>query len=248
MLAAIGVGVLRRFSPVRRSEKAMFASLTIWWTARQLQSGDPRRRRQAAERLGQVHHPRAAAHLAAALTEPDFWVRQSIVEGLQQQGDAAVPALREVLLRGAPARAMQAAEVLGSLGVPAAADALLGAEKHPDRSVREAALLALQRLGRLSVAALGVLVNKGDRDSAIKAAELLGQTGAPEAAEPLVMGLKFAEHSVRVAAVRALEQLGAAAAPTLRGVLDDPYPYVRNEARRLLERLGEAVPARTDAE
>jgi HEAT repeat protein len=224
----------------------MFASLTIWWTARQLRSSDPKHRQRAALRLGNIRHPRAAAHLAAALGETDFWVRQSVVEALQQQGATAVPVLRELLLQAAPARAVQAAEVLGSLGIPEAADALLAAEKHPDRSVREAALLALQRLGRVSVAALGILVNKGERDAAIKAAEWLGQTRTPEAAEPLLTALKFAEHPVRVAATKALEELGAAATPALRTALDDPYPYVRNEARRLLERLGEPLPAPTE--
>jgi HEAT repeat protein len=90
------------------------------------------------------------------------------------------------------------------------------------------------------LARLSRQVTGPDRVAAEEAARQLGELRHPEAVGPLLLALKFGAHPVRLAAVRALEQIGREGEEQLRAALSDPYPYVRNEARRILAQLGEA--------
>ena len=152
---------------------------------------------------------------------------------LTRQFHSSDPAVRQQAIRLSAAEGVQA-----QLLVPLLAD--------PVEAVRRTAGDVLRELGPVALAPLLTALADPNQEIARPAAELLGQLGDARAVEPLLHAVKFAEHSVRRAAVRALEAIGQPAVAALRRALADSYPYVRNEAAGILLRLGVsgAEPAR----
>jgi HEAT repeat protein len=81
-------------------------------------------------------------------------------------------------------------------------------------------------------------LTRPEEDEAAFAADLLGETGAPKAAVPLMLAAKSSSAKVRSAAVGALGSCGdTAATPLLIEALSDSAPVVRRKAAFSLGKL-----------
>ncbi len=139
---------------------------------------------------------------------------------------------------------VKAAQDLGRLGAASlpALPALTDALNSPDVSVRVAAAGALRMLGPDAVPAL--LIAARDKDASVRstAAQGLGRLSSPlrdnrDTVRALEALLKDDEMGVRATAVVALEQVGPEALPALRKAADDSDWYVRDRARKALDKV-----------
>jgi HEAT repeat protein len=137
-----------------------------------------------------------------------------------------------------PSLRQQAVRLVAEGDSPTRAQQLLPLLADPIEAVRRTAADVLLQLDREAVGPLLTALAGPNQEIARPAAELLGWLGDARAVEPLLHAVKFGEHSVRRAAVRALEGIGQPAVAALRRALSDAYPYVRNEAAGILARLG----------
>jgi HEAT repeat protein len=195
-------------------------------------------------RRGAESTPLLVAQLQAG--DPD--VREAAAHALGQIGDPrAVPALLE-LLDGDPALVGSAAHALARIGDRRAFDALLGLLGHPDVTVRQAAVGALNSLGHPDTPreALRLLQDRDPlvRESAVKIA---GYFGYPESGELLLERCQDEDERVRRAAVEHLPYLDDARAlpALLRALEGDEAPGVRAAAARALAQADpeRALPA-----
>jgi HEAT repeat protein len=124
--------------------------------------GTPEVQRAAVLALGKVHDSRAFDRLLLLLENGPPSVRAASARSLAQQArgntpDAKarqriiVPVLRNALKDTALEVVVEAAEDLGSLGVPEAGPVLTDLLRHPSAPVRQAASLALERMADLSL-------------------------------------------------------------------------------------------------
>jgi HEAT repeat protein len=122
--------------------------LTLWWNLWQLRAANPATRMKAAETLGRGADRRAVPALLEALPDQHnntSALRTSIITALGQAGDArAVPALTGML---SSAQALAAVRALGNIGHESAVEALKAVLHSPVRSMREAAITALNQIG-----------------------------------------------------------------------------------------------------
>ncbi len=165
---------------------------------------DVRRRAMAALRQVSV---RTVNHLIAAMTRDDIGDRIRAADELLRQGKAAILPLTELLGHANPAVRGAAAELLGSIGDPAAIDGLDRASRDPEWTVRYSAVTALGRIRHA------------------------------RAAEPLAHALQDEDEKVAAAAAAALERLGEAAVNPLFDLLSSRQPLLRVRAIDVLGRL-----------
>ena len=181
--------------------------------------GDKNARIRSAFSLGAAARQEALPVLVEQLiTEPDFFVRETLTWAVVRMGAAALPALLPLLEYADPAVRLQVVHTLSKLSEPRATAALLLAVQDPDAEVARRAVFALGQLG--SSEALGGLI------------AALGQPSAEQ----------------RQSLTTALVQVGSAAVPALIEALDQPSALVRAQAADILGLIGsgEAVPALAD--
>jgi HEAT repeat protein len=163
---------------------------------------------QAAEALGKTGCAQAIVPLLSALGDDEYLVRQAAASALAHIGQPAIPALETTLMGQGGRMAPYALWALGTIGSPAAMDALLRAVVSPRWEIRWSA------------------------------ADALGALGGDRAIDALVSALADRDERVRNAAGLALERVGQPAVEALAAALRSPLPGCRTEARRLLERIG----------
>jgi HEAT repeat protein len=190
--------------------------------------------------LGPAAKP-AVAPLIEAVKDPDAEVRAKAAETLGKVGPAAVPGLiaavkdKDVNVR---LGALDALAACGGHAAPAI-PTLIEIIKEPVPAVRSRAVDILKPFGRAAAPAVPVLVEmlKGDRESKIKAAELLAEIGpVGKSAVPNLTANTRADTSgtVRRTSAEALGRMGKAAAeavPTLAEMLNHEVNKARPEVR-----------------
>ena len=117
---------------------------------------------------------------------------------------------------------------------------LLELLSHPDPETQREASRALSRLGRRATGDLLGVIGHPDPGVRLGVVEVLGESGNPGAAGPLVRLLGTEKNrDVRMAAALALGNTGdAGAVPALVQALQDPDKYVRFGAATALGKLG----------
>src|SRR5262249_4122146 len=108
--------------------------------------------------------PEVRAAAARALTQQASLPRPEKPELTRQIERQVVPELQKALEDPALEVVVEAAEDLGSLGLPEAAPVLIGLLKHPSEPVRQAAAQALERISDAAI--LGELLAALDDSSA----------------------------------------------------------------------------------
>lgn len=153
-------------------------------------------------------------------------------------GKLTTPSVSEAAASLDPEARRAAAEKLGETPEAWAADELepLLADAHAP--VREAAQASLRRLGIVAVPVLLRGLRSARDEIAVASADLLGESPRPEAVEPLLVALKFAERPVQLAARRALLRHGPAAVPALRAASTESQPWVQAQIAGILKELG----------
>ncbi|MGD8199309.1 HEAT repeat domain-containing protein [Ornithinimicrobium sp. W1679] len=205
---------------------------------------DPSVRQEAAIRLGTLAGPATAGELVALLvSEPDFFVRESLTWAVVRQSEAALPHLLRALEGGAPSRvqvlhalskiqdpsaverilpladdpdpavAAKAWWALGRTGTPEAVPALTAHLGDPDEARRHELTRALEQLGAPAVPELAARLRAGDPVQRRHAAEVLMVVGDPDA-RPAVDALVHAvEHDDKEVALVAVEALARLEVP-----------------------------------
>jgi len=164
-------------------------------------------------------------------------------------GEAAVPPLKDLLLKGQRPICDRAGVALARAGGPAW-PVLSGALDHPDPTVRRAAVSGLADVeGNNKLIADGLAKAWKDSDSSVRDAALDSLWSAGDEAGSLVLmftaGLKDPSAPERLRSAMALAKLGRRAgssAPDLTAALADPSGGVRSAAAQALGLVG-ADPA-----
>lgn len=188
-------------------------------------------RKGAAETLGTIQDRKAIEPLVELLL--DGHVRETAVQALLAFGRPALAPLVRALQAQEPEMRRVAADTLGVLGDPAAADALIKALKDQDKTVQNAAACALRKLGwqpdRLETGAVYHIMHRhwdqctligaaavvpliaalGAQEPEVRegAAQALGIIGDPRAVEPLAQALGSNDRSVRRTVLKALAKI-----------------------------------------
>lgn len=173
------------------------------------------------------------------------------LERIDKSATAAAPPtptrvgdLTRSLREGDSMTRVKAAQDLGRLGAAAvpALPALTEALKSSDLGVRVAAAGALRMLGPDAIPALLLAARDTDPSVRSTAAQGLGRLSSPsrdnrDTVRALEALLKDDEMGVRATAVVALEQVGPEALPALRKAADDSDWYVRDRARKAVDKV-----------
>lgn len=191
--------------------------------------------------LGRIRDPKALPGLIEALGVSAASVPPRIAEIIALYGDEAVAALTvELRNMESDVRRMWAAEILGWLGSPRAAVALIDALGDVSAEVRAKAAGALGKLGEARAVdrLMEMLLADPVPFVRTRVAQALGAIGHPRVIDSLIRVLKDPEWWVRVRAIEALEQIGSAASGALLVALEDEDPEVRRRSAMALERMG----------
>ncbi len=179
--------------------------------------------------------------LIEALTSGDDERAEAAALALGQVGDAALPALRELLSTPDADCRWWVTRALGEIDSSAAIALLIERCRDPDRDVRACAIYALGAFGQKSAEAVPLLLQCLADPSvylAGLAADALARMG-PAAVPGLIDRLKTGAPPVRGRAARALAQLtDPASVPALIAALDDENPIVEFYADLALQKLG----------
>lgn len=152
------------------------------------------------------------------------------------------PAVEEALTRliGHPAARKEVIEALVRYG-PRVTDLLIEQLDAEDLPARQAAVIALGRIGDRRATPALIHILKSEKDLTIETAGALAKIGDPGAFEALLDLIGDPEAGVRQAAISAINSLGrpemAEHAVTL---LNDPNPYVRESAVKIAGYFGYA--------
>lgn len=181
------------------------------------------------------------AELLEALASGDDERAEAAAVALSRLGDAALPAMRELLARLDVDSRWWATRTIGGIDSAAAVQLLIGQCADPDPDVRACAIYALGALGERAAEAVSTLVQRlGDSSVYVGqlAADSLARIGRA-ATPPLIDTLANGTPHVRGRAARALAQLAdPAAIPALIAALDDDSPIVEYYADIALQKLG----------
>jgi Uri superfamily endonuclease len=119
-------------------------------------------------------------------------------------------------------------------------DELLEILGSGDEESREAAAIALGRLGKVAAGPLASLLLRGNADARWWAARALAEVGTEDAVPPLAGALDDADPDLRACAALALGRIGAgSAAPALVARLSDESTFVASVAGDALSMIGE---------
>ena len=176
--------------------------------------------------MGVTQHQTPTAWGEQLAQDPDVTARLDAAEALEAFGPVAIPALATAL-RDDPSQAVRkgAAEVLGRLDGPGAAEGLLGGTGDPDPRVREAVMTALGAKNRRVAGAAVVQAAAGDVHPYVRAAaaRALGKLKGEAAYDQLValLGVDADQDVIRTGAAEGLKHLGdVRAVPVLLPYLD----------------------------
>jgi|GEM_PF-4900542 len=157
--------------------------------------------------------------------------------------------LIEDMRSGDRARASRAARMLGQLGpvIPEVLPALRGALAHRDHVVVNAAAEALGEIGPPALDAfhdlMALMRTDGDSSSVVAAAAIARMDPPPSLAlRPLIAALRSRPSIVRRLAGEVLAVVGAAAVPSVIGVMGHPNPLVRETTAYALGQFGPVTP------
>jgi len=161
---------------------------------------------------------------------------------LSSLGDAALPAVRELLEDSDADRRWWAARALAAVGTPDARELLVSTLEDAGPGVRAC---AAQGLGELHAeeAVAGLVRSMADSSPLVSriAADSLGRIGAP-AVPALIDALQAEGTATRAGAARALSVIQPQeAVPALCAALDDPSAIVTHYAEEALERMGVGI-------
>jgi HEAT repeat protein len=173
--------------------------------------------------------------LIAQLSSEDLEVRRSAVVALGRIGDAsATLALVDTL--SDESLAIDAANALGQIGDPAAADGLLSLIGNSDASLRQAAISALNSLAVPSIAQRVIpLLHDADPNVRESAVKIAGYFGHPEATGELLKLSRDRKEAVRCAAIEHLPYVeDDRASEVLFNAIKEDTPKVRAAAARAL--------------
>ena len=159
-------------------------------------------------------------------------------------GDAALPALRDLLAGTDSDRRWWAVRTLAAVGTAAARELLVAALEDPDPAVRACAAQGLGEL-RAEEAVAGLVRRMADSSLLVSrvAADGLARIGAP-AIPALIAALQVGEVQARAGAARALrfirppEAIADEYIRALCAALDDPSAIVTYYADEALEQMG----------
>ena len=208
---------------------------------RDLRSGAPCVRENAAISLGRIRDRASVPALAEALGDKESRVRLEAAKALGFIKDPrAVPALLKALGDGDRNVRFYAAYALGEIGDPKAAAALLQALGDPAWCVRDQAAWALRGLGDPKLAGPLAAALKEESADVAHIMWLLRHLGGKQAVGPLATLLRDPDARVRKRAVRALGELGdKGAVEPLIAALVDKSSEVRRLAVEALVALGD---------
>ena len=237
LIAAVG-----GFAPVRPEVRARLFTLC--------QDGNQRFRRAAAEALAQpgMLGVDDLPTVVEALGTDDDYVAQGLLAGLAQLGPEAAPALETVTACLARSQAREAAaRCLGAMGEAAAPslDALLAAlGRGGSTDALQAMAQILMGFGEAGRAKIVAGVFSSDREARNGASTALRYLGerTVELAPALAEGLGSEDRQVRSAAMNALIQVGAPAAPSVSAWVTAPSADTRQAALQTLQGLGDPSP------
>jgi HEAT repeat protein len=181
----------------------------------------------AAESLAQVQDPVVVPALVSALVDDVVPVRIAVAVSLGSLGDArgakAVAAALQSELKAQPSSGFvpAACGALGQLGGTAGVAALIAVLGTTGETNRDAARMALTRIGAPAVPALERALSTGGRDQRLQVVNFLASLGS-RGVKPLITALTNSDAKVRSAAANRLGHLGdRSAEKTLANVLDD---------------------------
>jgi HEAT repeat protein len=208
---------------------------------RQLKSSRWWRRAEAAEKLGTMKSPKAAAELIALMRDEMPEVRMRAARALGQlETRSSVKPLIGTLQDPNRWSALRIADILAGMG-PEAADELVESFATLPAKARVAAVDCLGRVKSHRAAGLLIkLLSDPDRDIRARAAHSLGLIGDPNFTPDLQRALKDPAWPVRAMAAKALGKLGRpeAVAP-LFDLLKDREWWVRINAAEGLRSMGD---------
>jgi HEAT repeat protein len=225
---------------------------------------------EAAEALAELSDVRALDALIQTMQDESKQVRRAVAEALGNLGDLrAVEPLKNALINNIHYDVrMAAAEALGNIGHERAVDALNKALRDKNKTVRQAAANALERIASKSEAgreklsrsgnkitnqekqvihkkklSLETLISglKSDRpDVRKKAISSLGKRQDPKSFKPLIQMLKDKNEFVRGEAAKALGKIKDKqfVDPLIKALIDR-NEFVRGEAVKSLGKIGE---------
>lgn len=210
---------------------------------------NPLVRSQVAEWAGAYGTPAGIRTLGDMLGDRSRASRYSVEDALVRLGGLAVEPLAERLAHvRRPIPSITGLRAAGGLGDPRLLPSILTHCDRENPEVRRAAFAALgaiggEEAGRRLVAAL----EDPDPRARAEAATALGRMGHWQAAGVLARELGHTAWDVRLAAGRALANLGPPGEITLRKMLDAPNAFAADMARHVLDRarVDRARPAPT---
>ena len=205
-----------------------------------LRDADRNLRRAAAESLGEIGDPQAAAALLVALDDEHWSVRCAAAAALGRIGSSKAVAALAARVDDPDATVRRAAVgALGEIRDPRGAGRLVAALGDP--GLQAAALEALRRLGTAALPEMeqAFAVGALDAEQRRLLVDLAGRLADPSARRLLLAGLDDASASVRVEAAAALGDGGfrEALRPLLEKKASDPSPEVRQAATSALRKL-----------
>ena len=174
-----------------------------------------------------------------SVTAGDDAGAESAALALNHLGDAALPALRDLLANADPDRRWWAARALAAVGTKAARALLVTTLDDPDPDVRACAAQGLGEL-RAEEGVAGLARCMADSSPFVSriAADGLARIGLP-AVPALIDALQAEAVLARAGAARALSIIQPEeAVPALCAALDDPSAIVTHYAEEALERMG----------
>jgi HEAT repeat protein len=181
--------------------------------------------------------------LTAAVKSPDEKTQLAAIQGLAAHGDAAVPALVELLKSQSPVVRAYAARSLGTIGAPAkgATESIIALLADPEQSVRRQAIDALKAIRPGPKVSIPLFVKlMQDADPGVRLRVMGAVADAGGAAVPaLVEALK--NDAAAYWAILILRDIGpdaAGAVPALVQKLKDRRPEIRREATLALAAIG----------
>ena len=180
------------------------------------------------------------------LRSPDPEVRAQTVKnlGIAQDKDA-VPVLLSQLGDPNQKVGLYLAQTLGNLAGEDALAALRAALKNPDPNIRwRAAMVLGEQRDAAAVRGLAQLLYDPEKLAQNAAANALVKIGTREAVYALAAGLGSSQPSTVNNTMKALQQLGPAAVPTLISILDSSHSQARHNAITVLGYIADpqAVP------